>query len=298
MTTNENTQKQKIDLAVEKLTGFMNKDLDQARKLNLDHQTKAIEQTKLERLRKFVGHIASIDPNEIDADDNIRQRMDIESDEFANLLESITKNGVQQNLIVEFTENDSTKGYKLNCVAGHRRLAAATLAGLKTVPCLIKVFTNESEKTETALAENLLREGLHVLDIADGYQKLLTLGWKKEDIQKYFDRNQKTIRYYLKIANWPTSAKELVRNNPTQLPARLIMRKYACKKFNNDHELLSALNTELEPVEDKKPTAKRISLASKVQSYLETKRYSNETRDIIWKLLHDLQLVNEVPKKD
>jgi len=106
MTTNENPQKQKIDLAVEKLTGFMSRDLDQAKKLNLDNQNKVAEQSKLERLRKFVGHIASIDPNEIEADDNIRQRMDIDSEEFVSLLESISKNGVQQNLIVEFSEND------------------------------------------------------------------------------------------------------------------------------------------------------------------------------------------------
>jgi hypothetical protein len=138
---------------------------------------------------------------------------------------------------------------------------------------------------------------LHVLDIADGYKRLLDLGWSKEDIQKYFDRNQKTTRYYLKIAHWPIQAKELIRNNPDRLPARLIMRKYACKKFNNDDELLSALRSEFEP-DDKKPAAKRVSLASKVQSYLEAKRYSSETKDIIWKLLQDLQLVSEIPQKD
>lgn len=298
MTTNENPQKQKIDLAVEKLTGFMSRDLDQAKKLNLDNQNKVAEQSKLERLRKFVGHIASIDPNEIEADDNIRQRMDLDSEEFDSLLESISKNGVQQNLIVEFSENDSAKGYRLRCVAGHRRLAAAKIANLKTVPCLIRTFNNEGEKLEIALAENLLREGLHVLDIADGYYRLSNLGWSREDIQKYFDRNHKTVRYYLKISQWPVEAKNIIRDNPDKLPSRLIIRKYACRKFTNDADLVNSLLNEVSPSDDKKPANKRISLSSKVQGYLETKRYSEETRDVIWKLLFDLQLVKEIPQKD
>lgn len=291
-------QKNKLESGLDMLTTSMSKDFTEAQKIKTDTQLKTATTNKVERLRKFIGHVASIDINEIDANENIRQNLDTESDDFKSLLESIAKNGVQQNLIVEFKETNNDKGYLLTCVAGHRRLAAAKLANITTVPCLIRTFESEGQKLEIALAENLLREGLHILDIADGYKRLLDLGWGKEDIQKYFDRNQKTIRYYLKIAFWPTQAKELIRSNPEHLPGRLIMRKYACKKFNNDGELISALKSELEPNDDKKPAAKRISLASKVQSYLEDKRYSVETKDIIWKLLQDLQLVSDIPQKD
>ena len=297
MTTNENIQKPKIDLAVEKLTGFMNKDLDQARKFSLDGQAKIAEQSKLERLRKFIGHIASIDPNEIDDDENIRQRMDLDSEEFSSLLESISKNGVQQNIIIEFIEDGSGKGYQLKCVAGHRRLAAAKIAELKTIPCLIRTFSKESDKLEIALAENLLREDLHVLDIADGYFRLSNLGWSREDIQKYFDRNQTTLRYYLKIAQWPDEAKNLIRDNPKKLPGRVIIRKFACRKFANDAELMKSLLNEISPANDETLADKRISLSSKVQGYLENKKYNEETRDIIWKLLIDLQLVKTSPEK-
>lgn len=291
-------QKNKLESGLDMLTTSMSKDFTEAQKIKTDTQLKTATTNKVERLRKFIGHVASIDINEIDANENIRQNLDTESDDFKSLLESIAKNGVQQNLIVEFKETNNDKGYLLTCVAGHRRLAAAKLANITSVPCLIRTFESEGQKLEIALAENLLREGLHILDIADGYKRLLDLGWSKEDIQKYFDRNQKTIRYYLKIAFWPTQAKELIRSNPEHLPGRLIMRKYACKKFNNDGELISALKSELEPNDDKKPAAKRISLASKVQSYLEDKRYSAETKDIIWKLLQDLQLVSNIPQKD
>lgn len=291
-------QKNKLESGLDMLTTSMSKDFTEAQKIKTDTQLKTATNTKVERLRKFIGHVASIDINEIDANENIRQNLDTESDDFKSLLESVAKNGVQQNLIVEFKETNSEKGYQLTCVAGHRRLTAAKLANITSVPCLIRTFESEGQKLEIALAENLLREGLHILDIADGYKRLLDLGWSKEDIQKYFDRNQKTIRYYLKIAFWPTQAKELIRSNPDRLPGRLIMRKYACKKFNNDGELVSALKSELEPNDDKKPAAKRISLASKVQSYLEDKRYSTETKDIIWKLLQDLQLVSDIPQKD
>jgi len=292
------SQKNKLESGLNMLTATMSKDFDQAHKIKAESQQKTTGGSKVERLRKFVGHVASIDINEIDVSENVRQRLDTESDDFKNLLESITKNGVQQNLIVEFKETNDERGYSLTCVAGHRRLAAAKIAELATVPCLIKTFESDGQKLEIALAENLLREGLHVLDIADGYKRLMDLGWSKEDIQKYFDRNQKTVRYYLKIAHWPLQAKELIRDNPALLPGRLIMRKYACKKFNNDSELVLALSSELEPSEEKNPAAKRLSLSSKVQSYLETKRYSTETKDIIWKLLQDLQLVKVIPQKD
>lgn len=293
----ENNQKQRIDSAIDKLTGFMNKDIDQAKRLT-ESLIKESEQSKLEKLKKFIGHVASIDPSEIEADENIRQRMDLQSEEFESLLESVTKNGVQQNLIIEFSEDESAKGYKLKCVAGHRRLAAAKMAGQKFVPCLIRTFSSESEKVEIALAENLLREGLHVLDIADGYLRLLDLGWSRENIQKYFDRNQTTVRYYLKISQWPSDAKNLIRDNPSKLTSRLIMRKFACRKYANDAELLSSLNKELFPSEENKPVNKRITLSSKIQGYLETKRFNEETKDIIWRLMLDLRLVKEVPKKD
>ncbi len=298
MNTPVTGQKNKLESGLDMLTTSMSKDFDEAQKVKTDTQQKTAVATKIERLRKFIGHVASIDINEIETFDNIRQHLDTDSDDFKSLLESIAKNGVQQNLIVEFKDSNNEKGYQLICVAGHRRLAAAKLANITTVPCLIRTFENEGQKLEIALAENLLREGLHILDIADGYKRLLDLGWSKENIQKYFDRNQKTTRYYLKIAFWPTQAKELIRSNPDLLPGRLIVRKYACKKFNNDSELISALKNELEPTDDKKPAAKRISLASKVQSYLEATRYSTETKDIIWKLLQDLQLVSDIPKKD
>lgn len=298
MTTQLHNEKNKFESGLNKLTTNMNKDFEHAQKLREETHTKSSSLSKLERLKKFIGHVASIDVSEIDTDENVRKQIDTDSDNFMHLLESIAKNGVQQNLIVEFKEDNSDKGYRLICVAGHRRLTAAKIADLPQVPCLIKTFKNEGDRLEVALAENLLREGLHVLDIADGYKKLLDLGWDKDDIQKYFDRNQKTVRYYLKIAQWPEKAKEIIRANQEKFSTRLIMRKYACKKFNNDEELVNALASELAPSDDNNPTAKKITLASKVQSYLETKRYNAETRDIIWGLLSDLQLVRDVPKKD
>ena len=165
----QHTQKNKLEAGLGILTSTMNKDFDQAQKLKNEAQQKQSTISIIDRLRKFVGHVASIDINEIEANENVRQHLNTESDDFKNLLESVTKYGVQQNLIIEFKESNNNKGYNIICVAGHRRLAAAKLAGLSTVPCLVKIFENESQKLEIALAENLLREGLHALDIADGY---------------------------------------------------------------------------------------------------------------------------------
>jgi ParB/RepB/Spo0J family partition protein len=288
----------KLGEGLNNLTNTMNNDFKEANKLQSIAQSKISHMSKLEKLRKFIGHVASIEVSEIEDDENIRQQLNTESEEFKTLLESIAKNGVQQNLIIDFQETNNEKGYQLKCIAGHRRLAVAKVLNLKSVPCLIKTFNNESDKLEIALAENLLREDLHCLDIADGYKKLSKCGWSREDIEKYFDRNQKTVRYYLKIGHWPNDAKNMIRNHPEKLSGRVIMRKYACRKFINDDEIIAALNKELNSTNNLKAENKRITLGSKVQSYLEGKRYSQEIKNIVWELFLDLQLVKAMPEKD
>jgi ParB family chromosome partitioning protein len=60
-------------------------------------------------------------------------------------------------------------------VIGHRRLAAAKLAGLETVPCIVSDM-DEKEQIATMLAENVQRSDLTYLEQADGIQTMLDLG--------------------------------------------------------------------------------------------------------------------------
>lgn len=94
--------------------------------------------------------------------------------DVTELAESIRVNGVLQNLTVvpnmvlgELTNEIWQRGYKV--IIGHRRLAAAKLAGLKELPCVVAEMT-EREQLSTMLTENMQRSDLTVYEQAQGFQ--------------------------------------------------------------------------------------------------------------------------------
>ncbi|MDP6490979.1 MAG: ParB/RepB/Spo0J family partition protein [Kiritimatiellia bacterium] len=93
-------------------------------------------------------------------------RRAFDEDALGELAQSIRQRGVLQPLLVRQTG----EGYEL--MAGERRLRASIQAGLEDVPVIIMEAADE-EALEVALVENLQREDLNIVEIADGYQLLL-----------------------------------------------------------------------------------------------------------------------------
>jgi ParB family chromosome partitioning protein len=93
-------------------------------------------------------------------------RRAFDEDALGELAQSIRQRGVLQPLLVRQTG----EGYEL--MAGERRLRASIQAGLEDVPVIIMEAEDE-EALEVALVENLQREDLNIVEIADGYQLLL-----------------------------------------------------------------------------------------------------------------------------
>lgn len=92
------------------------------------------------------------------------------------LATSIKNYGVFQPIIIKKT----IKGYYL--VAGERRLRASKLAGKKTIPAIIKEFTDE-EMREIALLENVQRENLTAIELAWAYKGIIdSLHIRQEDL--------------------------------------------------------------------------------------------------------------------
>lgn len=99
--------------------------------------------------------------------------------DLTELAESIKANGVLQNLTVvpnmvvgEISGDVWQRGYKV--IIGHRRLAAAKLAGLKELPCVVVEMT-EREQMSTMLTENMQRSDLTVYEQAQGFQMMLDM---------------------------------------------------------------------------------------------------------------------------
>ena len=94
-------------------------------------------------------------------------RKDFERQPLEELAESIKVNGILQPMVVRTTE-----GGQLELIAGERRWRAAQIAGLKTVPVIVRE-ASDSQVLELALVENLQREDLNPIEEAQGYALLM-----------------------------------------------------------------------------------------------------------------------------
>lgn len=122
------------------------------------------------------------------------------------LADSIKEHGIIEPIIVKKT----IKGYEL--VAGERRTKAAKIAGLETIPAVIKEF-NDQEMMEIALIENIQREDLNPIDEASAYQKIIELGnMTQEEFAQKFGKSRSYVTNMLGILSLPEDVKKLVEN--------------------------------------------------------------------------------------
>ncbi len=245
-----------------------------------------------EKLKASVGKIVRIPINMIQLNDNVRNHVDIESDNFKALLSSIKKHGIQQNVVVELQEVDDK--IQLVCISGHRRITAAQMIeSITHIPALIQKYEKESHKLELALAENMLREDLHSLDIANVFAKLIQQGLTREEIAKHLGKSDKTVRYYLKMAHWSADAKKFVREHEHKFPARILMNRFACKKYDSDNELINSLKNFIssKPQVSKTNAKKAAQFSSDLNAFLDAKNYSDETKQAVFETLSHFKLI-------
>ena len=114
--------------------------------------------------------------------------------DLTELADSIRQNGILQNLTVVPTEVAG----KYTALIGHRRLAAAKLAGLTEVPCVVAEMEYR-EQLQTMLQENMQRTDLTVYEQARGFQMMLDLGDTVESLAEKSGFSQSTIRRRVKL---------------------------------------------------------------------------------------------------
>ncbi len=116
--------------------------------------------------------------------------------DLTELADSIRANGIFQNLTV--LRNKDPETGKSTVIIGHRRLAAAKLAGLEKVPCMV-VEMDEKEQISTMLLENMQRSDLTVYEQAQGFQMMLDMGETQESISEKTGFSKTTVRHRLKL---------------------------------------------------------------------------------------------------
>ena len=117
-------------------------------------------------------------------------------DDLEELAASIKANGVLQNLTVVKGHGESQDGYTV--IIGHRRLAAAKLAGLEQVPCTIAEMTAK-EQIQTMLLENMQRKDLKVYEESHAFQMLLDFGDTIQEVSEKSGFSETTIRKRIKL---------------------------------------------------------------------------------------------------
>ncbi len=128
-------------------------------------------------------------------------RKHFDPDELAELSESIKKHGILQPVIVA---EKSDGGYEL--ITGERRLRASKLAGLATVPALIKTFAAQ-EKLEVALIENVQRADLNAIEEAFANQRLIEeFGLTQQAVADKVGKSRPAIANSVRLLGLPEAA--------------------------------------------------------------------------------------------
>ena len=133
-------------------------------------------------------------------------RKTFNDDSLRELADSIKEYGVVEPIIVK----KSVKGYEI--VAGERRTKAALLAGLKTIPAIVKEFT-DSDMMEIALLENIQREDLNPIDEAESIANIINVkGYTQEDFARRFGKSRSYITNLLGLLKLPKVVQNKVKN--------------------------------------------------------------------------------------
>jgi len=126
-------------------------------------------------------------------------RLQLRQESLAELAESIREQGVLQPLIVRAISAVDGDATTYEIVAGERRWRAAQLAGLTTVPVIVRELTDQ-EALAVALIENLQREDLNPIDQAQSMSRLVAeFGMTHEQIAKALGRSRASVSNFLRL---------------------------------------------------------------------------------------------------
>ena len=147
-------------------------------------------------------------------------RKSFEDKEMYELCDSIKEFGVIQPIIVK---RDSRGSYIV--IAGERRLRAASLAGLKKIPAIIR-DADEKDSALLALVENVQRENLNYIEEAAAYKRLMDdFGLTQTEIAKRVGKQQSTISNKIRILSLPPDIQlVLAKNQLTERHARALLK--------------------------------------------------------------------------
>lgn len=171
-----------------------------------------------QELKTSEGNVVDINISDITPNPH-QPRSEFSPHDLKDLSDSIKIHGIIQPLVVI-----KTKTGKYQLVAGERRLRASKNIGLKTVPVIIRTFS-EQEQLELAVIENIQRSELKPLEVSVAYSKLIDqFNLTHDQIATRVGKASSTVSNTLRLLNLPHAAKlALQKGQITEGHARAIL---------------------------------------------------------------------------
>ena len=151
------------------------------------YETKKLEETG--------AKVQEIELEKIKPNPN-QPRKKFDPDALMELRDSIIEQGLIQPILVEEIADD-----RYIIIAGERRYRASKMAGLKTIPAIVRSFT-DLQRMEVSLIENIQREDLNPVEEAKAYSYLLTQsGISQDELAKKVGKGRSTITNSIRLLN-------------------------------------------------------------------------------------------------
>jgi ParB family chromosome partitioning protein len=166
-----------------------------------------------EQSRYHTVPLESIQPNPM------QPRREFAEESLKELAVSLKRDGLMQPLVVR------KDGSSYTIIAGERRFRAASIAGLKQVPVVVLENVDDTRMLELALIENLQREDLNPLEVADAYRVLIDrCGLTQNELALRVGKSRSAVANLVRLLQLPESIKAMVRDGRlTEGHARAIL---------------------------------------------------------------------------
>lgn len=146
-------------------------------------------------------------------------RKNFDEEALNELASSIKEYGVFQPIIVK----KSIKGYEI--IAGERRFRASKLAGMQTIPAIVKDFSDE-EMMQIALLENLQRENLTSIEEAKAYKSIIeSMNITQDELAKKVGKSRSHVTNILGLLKLPASVQDMVLYNKLSMGHARVLSK-------------------------------------------------------------------------
>ncbi len=211
--------------------------------------------------------VLAIDPNPF------QPRIDWDESELSSLANSIKQQGIIQPVVLRKNED------RFQLIAGERRLRASILAGLQTIPALIRDADDE-QMMALALIENIQRQDLNPIEKAEAFSRFCNeFELTQEELAKLVGISRSAIANFQRLMDLPDLTKTMVRSGKLSMGhGRALLGLPDSDTINRMAKLTLVRGYNVRTLEDevRKSTGKRSNKKKKPQVLPEIKQLENE----------------------